>query len=326
MRSMDNTIFVFGATSSLIADVTDFFSVSGGSTRLTVTRPQTKEARDVPVPFMRDKPGVVRESCGTCVLERKFQGTAPGRGDGFVIRNSDTRVITKSESFASELWSVLANLPYSPVIRIRGESGAGKSHVARLLYSARCDAQSLPRQVQGMCLSKVRLASDALEAVSASANDRSSAVGLLETAFGKDVSELIVDDPQMLPRWMLRAMYDAANEQSRIKVTFCVTPTGATPSPAPNVDLFNEMTSYCPEVFVPALRTRPADIIPLFLDLCMEMQQTVRRGSLSIDGNWLEEMKHHQWPGNIRELKELARRFVLLAPTSGFRRHEFRNF
>ena len=34
----------------------------------------------------------------------------------------------------------------------------------------------------------------------------------------------------------------------------------------------------------------------------------------------------YHWPGNIRELKELARRFVLLAPASGFRRHEFRKF
>ncbi len=326
MNSTDHTIVVYGATSSLIANVSDFFTVSGGSTRLTVTRPKKQEAAAVPVPFMREKADVVRESCGTCVLERKLHGTPPGSGDGFLIRNSEHRVITTSESFASELWTVLTNLSYSPVIKVRGESGAGKSYVAKLLHSMRRDIDSLPRHVQGMCLSKVRLTSDALGTVNQSANDRSSAVGLLEIAFGKNVSGLIVDDPQSLPRWMLRAMLDAANEPSRIKVTFCVKPSGDTPRPDANDALFDNLTFFCPEVFVPPLRTRPADIVPLFLDLCMEMQQTVRRGTVSIDGNWLEDMKHHHWPGNIRELKELARRFVLLAPASGFRRHEFRKF
>lgn len=323
---MNDTIVVFDAAPWLITDVQQFFSLSGGPARLTVTRPQSTEAGAVPVPCMRQKASIVRESCGTFVLERKLHGAAPGNSDRYLIRNSAARVITSSQSFASELWTVITNLPYSPVIRVRGESGAGKSHVARLLHSMRRDAQSPPRSVHGMCMSNLQLAGDAFGAENQSSNDRLSAARLLEMAFGKNMSHLIVDEPQMLPRWMLRAMFDAANENTKINVTFCVQSANKSLGTDTTDTVFNNMTFCCPEVFVPALRARPADIVPLFLDLCLEMQESMRRGTVFIDGNWLEEIKHHHWPGNIRELKELARRFVLFAPESGFRRHEFTTF
>lgn len=321
MKSQENKIIVLGAAPSLIDEISKFFSVSGGSKRLTVTRGRNHNIGADPSLLMQQQAYVVRESCDSFVLEPIVKGSGFNSIEQVLNPNTNARVITSAQHFASDLLSVISTFPYSPLLRLSGESGAGKSHLARLLHRIQRDTTLPPRTVQGMCMSHARIAIDDVVTRRMYSSGRWSAQELLEMTLGNNLKHLIVDDPQLLPRWVLKAICDAANEPPAITVTFCVTPSHNDTWVADA--LLNNVMSYCPTIAVPPLRARSADVPALFLDLCLEMQHTMRRAVVSIDGTWLEELKHYQWPGNVRELKELARRFVLLAPKSGFRRHEF---
>lgn len=65
------------------------------------------------------------------------------------------------------------------------------------------------------------------------------------------------------------------------------------------------------EFRLPALRDRPLDIVPLALEFadefCREHQITIRR----IQRDFLDALRRHRWPGNLRELKNHIRRAVL---------------
>jgi two-component system response regulator FlrC len=65
--------------------------------------------------------------------------------------------------------------------------------------------------------------------------------------------------------------------------------------------------------FIPALRDRKEDIEPLarfFVEKCARSSQ---RQVTAIDPEAMEELKRHDWPGNIRELENTIARAVLMA-------------
>ncbi|WP_213989517.1 sigma 54-interacting transcriptional regulator [Sodalis sp. dw_96] len=77
------------------------------------------------------------------------------------------------------------------------------------------------------------------------------------------------------------------------------------------------------KIQTPTLRSRPELIIPLFRrftqEAALRLQQTMPVRSLELD----EALLLHSWPGNIRELKAAADRFVLgLPPLEVKIRHE----
>lgn len=65
------------------------------------------------------------------------------------------------------------------------------------------------------------------------------------------------------------------------------------------------------EFRLPPLRDRPLDIVPLALgfadEFCREHQIAIRR----VQRDFLEALRRHRWPGNLRELKNHIRRAVL---------------
>lgn len=78
-------------------------------------------------------------------------------------------------------------------------------------------------------------------------------------------------------------------------------------------DLYHRLNEF--QIKVPALRERVADI-PLFIDHFLE--QSNRELSKEVEGleaDAMEKLQAYSWPGNIRELKNVIRRSVLL--TSG---------
>ena len=75
---------------------------------------------------------------------------------------------------------------------------------------------------------------------------------------------------------------------------------------------------------LPALRARPGDIVPLaqhFVD-----DTASRRGDAGkiIDGSAAEVLEAHNWPGNIRELKNVMERAALFATGNVIRRADIR--
>ncbi|MCP4548738.1 MAG: sigma-54-dependent Fis family transcriptional regulator [bacterium] len=63
---------------------------------------------------------------------------------------------------------------------------------------------------------------------------------------------------------------------------------------------------------VPPLRQRPEDVAPLTNFFIDRFNHELGKGVVPVDGDVLDVLKSYSWPGNIRELKNLVERVLLL--------------
>jgi len=66
-------------------------------------------------------------------------------------------------------------------------------------------------------------------------------------------------------------------------------------------------------ISIPPLRDRPGDIPLLVNHFVEKLRKTYKRPSLRISNSAIEWMKRLSWPGNIRELKNLVERVILVS-------------
>lgn len=66
------------------------------------------------------------------------------------------------------------------------------------------------------------------------------------------------------------------------------------------------------DIAVPALRHRPEDILPLFTRALQRHAQTYKRAPVGVTARMASRLTAHYWPGNIRELLNLAERTAVL--------------
>lgn len=76
-------------------------------------------------------------------------------------------------------------------------------------------------------------------------------------------------------------------------------------------DLFYRLSVF--QIRLPALRERLADIEPLAKYFVTLFSQKTNKKIRSVSAEFAEALKQHQWPGNIRELKNIIERSVILA-------------
>lgn len=80
-------------------------------------------------------------------------------------------------------------------------------------------------------------------------------------------------------------------------------------------DLYHRLNEFA--IHLPALRNRPDDILPLstfFLKKCCEESEKQLNG---FDENVIAAFQRYEWPGNLRELRNVVRRAALLTPANG---------
>ncbi len=65
-------------------------------------------------------------------------------------------------------------------------------------------------------------------------------------------------------------------------------------------------------IAVPPLRDRPEDIAPLVRAIVDEVGRKMDKNIEAIEENSLERLRHYQWPGNIRELRNIIERAIIL--------------
>jgi len=229
------------------------------------------------------------------------------------------RLLTQIEAVASTPVNVL----------ILGESGVGKEMVARAIH-CRSDRSERP-------LVKVNCASipkDLFEseffghvkgAFTGAHQDR---VGRLQLADG---GTLFLDEvgeiPMSLQSKLLRALqeheFERVGDDRTVRVDVrVVAATNRDLAQEVKAGRFREDLFYRLSVFpidVPPLRERPEDIVPLavhFLDcICRELG----RDALSLKRQQAASLQRHDWPGNIRELKNVIERAVILSPRDRLR-------
>ncbi|HMT29935.1 MAG TPA: sigma-54 dependent transcriptional regulator [Bacteroidia bacterium] len=79
-------------------------------------------------------------------------------------------------------------------------------------------------------------------------------------------------------------------------------------------DLFYRLSVF--QIKLPALRERIADLEILARHFAVLFSAKTNKPLKTISADFLEALKHHSFPGNIRELKNIIERSVILAPTN----------
>jgi two-component system, NtrC family, response regulator AtoC len=67
-------------------------------------------------------------------------------------------------------------------------------------------------------------------------------------------------------------------------------------------------------IYIPPLRERKEDILPLALDMVRWFNQELKKNFLGFTPEAAEMLVGYSWPGNIRELKNVVERTMILAP------------
>ncbi len=67
-------------------------------------------------------------------------------------------------------------------------------------------------------------------------------------------------------------------------------------------------------LFIPALRERPEDVVPLALDIMQRYNRDLKKKFSGFTAAAADLLRQYSWPGNIRELKNVIERTMILAP------------
>ena len=244
--------------------------------------------------------------------------------DEINIKSNFGEIIGESPALKRTLSQISAVAHTNASVLIKGESGVGKEMVARAIHfrSPRADKP----------LVKVNCASipgDLFEseffghvrgAFTGAHKDRVGRMQLANggTLFLDEIGEIPLEQQGKLLRALQEGEFERVGDEQTLKVDVRVVA-------ASNKDLYQEVEQgrfrqdlfYRLSVFpldVPPLRQRKEDILPLashFLRLvCIELG----REPLQMTQQHANLLLGHDWPGNIRELKNVIERAVILSP------------
>ncbi len=207
-------------------------------------------------------------------------------------------------------------------VLIQGESGTGKEHVANMIHdlSGRGDKPFL--EINCAAIPKELLESELFGHEKGAFTDaRSQKQGLLEMANGgtlflDEVGEMSLQIQVKLLRVLERMTFKRVGGTKDIQVSVRILS-------ATNQDLqkmcdegrFREDLYYRLKVVplrVPPLRERPEDILPLAKHFLYSFSKLFNKGFQGFTPEAERALLGYPWPGNIRELKNLMERTVLL--------------
>lgn len=233
-------------------------------------------------------------------------------------------------SYSNEMKSVLdiiskvANAPKTPVL-FTGESGTGKELVTNLLHKLSQRNRYPLVKVNCSALPEHLLESELFgyeKGAFTGANKRKP--GLFELADGgsiflDEISEMhITVQPKLLrildghPFKRLGGTKDIYVDV-RIITAFNKDPKKLIEDGLFREDLFYRLSTFV--INIPPLRKRKDDILPLAKYFLKKNSQEIRKKIETISNSTQLILKNYQWPGNIRELKNIIERAVILCDT-----------
>ena len=233
------------------------------------------------------------------------------------------RILCNSPELSSVLDRIDRVAPTPAPVLILGESGVGKELVAREVHRrSRGSAGAM------VCVNCAAIPAELFEAeffghaAGAFTGARTDRAGHFEAAEGgtlflDEVSEIPLELQGKLLRVLQEGEFQRMGETKTRR-------SHARIIAASNKDLraevaagrFREDLYYRLEVFpitIPALRERPSDILPLAEHLAAVACRAFLRAPLHVRASDEETLLRYPWPGNVRQLKNVMERAVLLA-------------
>ena len=262
------------------------------------------------------------------VLERELSNQRLGREVQHLRRERTqkfTREFVRGQSTAMErVYSVVEQVAASEStsVLIEGESGTGKELIAHLIHdlSARKDKPML--EVNCAAIPRELLESELFGHEKGAFTDaRQQKQGLLELAHGgtlflDEVGEMSLTIQVKLLRVLERMTFKRVGGTKDITVSVrVISATNQNLETMVREQRFREDLYYRLKVVpirVPALRDRREDILPLARHFLDQFNRAFGKGFRSIDPEAERILLSYPWPGNIRELRNLFERIVLL--------------
>jgi DNA-binding NtrC family response regulator len=207
-------------------------------------------------------------------------------------------------------------------VLITGESGTGKENIARIIHFSSKRKDNLFSAVNSSAITESLLESEFFGhkkgSFTGAVTDKK---GFFEvTDQGTLFLDEIADMPFSLQAKILRAIEEKkitrVGETEQIKVNFRV--IAATNHDIEQLvrekkfrlDLIHRLNTL--HIHIPPLRERTEDIEPLLQHFVSEFSVKMNKPHLKIDKNVVGMLKKYPFPGNVRELKNMTERAVIL--------------
>jgi two-component system response regulator AtoC len=209
-------------------------------------------------------------------------------------------------------------------ILIEGESGTGKGVLARAIHYGSPRASQPLLELNCAALPDTLLESELFGYEPGAFTDaRRRKEGLLERAHG---GTLFMDEignmSASVQAKLLRVLEDGSfmrlggTKQIKVDVRL-IAATNANLREAVAQGRFREDLFYRLNVVplcIPPLRARREDIVPLALDFVQHFNRELNKNFVGFTAASAELIRTYNWPGNIRELKNVIERTMILAP------------
>ena len=208
-------------------------------------------------------------------------------------------------------------------ILIQGESGTGKGVFARAIHYASPRASQLLLELNCATLPDALLESELFGFEPGAFTDaRRRKEGLLEradrgTLFLDEIGNMSASVQAKLLRVLEEGTFMRLGGTRSIKVDvrlIAATNTNLKDGVAQGrfrEDLFYRLNVV--PVFIPPLRDRTEDIMPLALDLVQRFNEELKKNFIGFTPEAAQLLGEYKWPGNIRELKNVIERTMILA-------------
>jgi two-component system response regulator AtoC len=206
---------------------------------------------------------------------------------------------------------------------MQGESGTGKSVFAKAIHYASPRAAMPLLELNCAALPDTLLESELFGVEPGAFTDaRRRKEGLLErahsgTLFLDEVATMSASVQAKLLRVLEESTFTRLGGTHPIKINVrLIAATNADLKDAVARGTFREDLYYRLNVvplFIPPLRERREDIVPLALDLLQQFNRELRKRFTGLTPGAAELLQNYLWPGNIRELKNVIERTMILA-------------
>lgn len=234
-------------------------------------------------------------------------------------------MVGTSDSFQELMHRVrLASQARSTVL-ILGETGTGKGMIARSIHEQSRERDKLYQVIDCTTVPENMVESELFGhvrgAFTGAVLDKPGLIELANggTAFFDEIGEL----PLPMQAKLLRVLEDSE-----------IRPVGGTRTKRVNLrviaatnqdleekvrsgrfrqDLYYRLAAI--EIKVPPLRERPEDIPVLARHLLQRLESEMRRRGYRFDSSAISELVAYRWPGNVREMRNIIERAVMLAKT-----------
>ncbi len=255
--------------------------------------------------------------------------TMLGRGDSRTATSANSpRLDFRNYTLTPEMLDFMDQLRrvllQDTTLLLLGETGTGKSRLARLIHELSPRRQEPFMIVDCSSLSESLIESEMFGHAKGAFTGADREHSGKFTAAGKGT--LFLDEINSLPRHLqsklLRAVEDHTYEpvgstrslplRARVIAAANVMLEDEVAAGTFRADLYHRLNVV--SFFLPPLRERPASIIPLANKFLAAMAERGNRNIRRIAPEARQLLTEHDWPGNIRELRNAIERAVSLAP------------